>query len=134
MSLNALRKPLATLGVMFGLLLSTQAQAVIIIRGRDGGCRLCIGSWHTCEALCGAKATQLSGYSQHMALELSDGKVVEGDSLSISDVDGGTAVVEMLSGDQPVFKERVDLEKTALRDLENGQINTLDKLVGLTCQ
>ncbi|GMU08664.1 hypothetical protein [Corallococcus caeni] len=134
MNFNAIRKPLATLGVMFGLLLSTQAQAVIVIRGRDGGCRLCIGSWHTCEALCGGKATQLSGYSEAMALELSDGKVVQGNSVAISDVDGGSAVVEMTSGDQLVFKERVDLQKTALRDLENGQVNTLDQLVGLTCQ
>ncbi|WP_375760997.1 hypothetical protein [Corallococcus exercitus] len=119
---------------MCSLLLASQAHAVIIIRDSLGSCRVCIGGWRACKALCGGGSLSLSGYSEQMALELSDGSVVKGNTLSISEVDGGSAVVEMMEGDIPVFKERVDLEKTTLHDLENGQVNTLDKLVGLTCQ
>ncbi len=129
MNLSRLRKPLAMFGIMFGLAVSTQAEAIIVIRGRNGGC-FCIGNADACALACGFAVANVPGYT-HVALAV-DGASYEGDSLSVTDIaDDGTGLVALLSGDEVVFQERVVLEAAVVSDLEAGTENTLAALADL---
>ncbi len=120
--LSNLRKPLAVLGVLGGLMLSTQAQAVIVIRGRNGGC-FCIGSWAACSDMCPPQKATLAGYDR-VALS-AEGATYEG----VTEIeDDGTGLVELRQDDELVFEGRVVLEEATATDLDSGTENTLAAL------
>ncbi len=131
MFMNMIRKPVAALGVLFSLTMATQAHAVIIVRGKDGGCRLCIGSRDACAELCWGSAVA-AGYDRAM-LAVGDVRIV-GDTLTVSDVEGPFGMVEMRDKGQVVFHERIELAEAVVTDLDNGNSVKLSDLAGSSCQ